>query len=1412
MAFDPSKHPRVPTGSPDGGEFTSGGGLTDAQRAENQAKYNKRFDDLMEKKRKAQSEMTASLEKLGLTSGQAITVVAWAYGKKKPRLADSVIPAIPIDPDRKTAVGMERIEPLVSTAPNYEDTDQAKAALAGVKAGLASLPKTHWDMVQKGKTIPYLRKIVLASNPKDIPAEDGETKSGVKLLSGERVAGLYSQYTPLGGSIFIHSKKVSVSPERAALYGPTLAAHEFGHALHAAMKNQAPPNNFEWKVPGKVSRYGSKNDNEAFAEAYSMYAAPSGRLYMKFKYPRTYEFMRRIFEEPTTEWIKRDETLKKTAKGWKVEKVAKKEAWASEFVRFLKEANPYHDPKTGKFTFRGGHVGAIIDKVKGGGFTYDTKAGDFANHKTGYYVGYTNGGHQQIPADSITDKDVQAFVAKHPELQQPGVYLGGWRSGDNVFLDVSRHFEDLDQALDAARHTKPNPQIGIYDIAKQEDILLADHPEKPVSPTGETAHPVEHEDKQDGSHYVKVGRSYVALHPLGDWYHEEGPEGAQKPMEMTLERRGEGTSYAQRAKRDPNPGETRAAIRAGIAWARANGVSHISALTIGSNPKVLALMHKLGAVDKSGRTWLPLDKVKDSHIESLREAWEPEQHPRDQKGEFTTKGGANEPTGGTKAGGLQDGGRVQQRPGVLASSRRPLEGLPEGSPGPFPEAREVAADYMKAEGREYNPPTKFIPANAAKGAEIADAFSAMKDEPDNPKVKEAYAALAKETMGQWDAMKKTGIKIDPIDFAKTGDPYHGHAEEMFDDVRKNNHMYYFRTVDGFGSKDEMAQSKHPFLAEAGVKDDAGNPMLVNDVFRVVHDYFGHNKEGVGFDPDGEDNAWRSHLAMFSPLAGQAMTTETRGQTSWVYFGPHGADNREGKKPTVFADQKVGLLPQFTREAEFNPEEHPRDKSGKWAKTNSPAHKDLLAKGWVVTDTQTRKNPKGFGALSMTRLEPPKAQEPSEDDKDNHHAWAQAAGGKVNGYQDTASGGKYLVVTDNETRSTGLIPLDKVSPASIKAKFEDIRSRFAAEAPKKESVVYWGPNRLVMIEANVGNQPRVPTLVYGSIPMETLPDVPVQGARVKWAQSVQTAKRYAEARSVIVRTERRLALTKETISGRNIEILTYGGWQPIVPRTGRFIEVGMGRRVLDGPSTASWTTPFHKPSRRVLDRFPGLEGLVARQKQGMAYQAAVVDSGMAALTSLKAGVREDEAQNFGLGDLGMAGKDYPKVLESTLLAERGGGKGDHLLVWQVPQYQKGSPRPTQLLYAAEVDSGKVLYAAEQFPTARWRFAILCPEGGKVWAIKTEGMWVLPGGHKEPGEDRGAAAVREMLEETGLKVKLAGLLGEIHRPGFTTVVFHGTRVGDQQPIATPEEIEDVDLIDVNDLDVSERFWVKEHFPRA
>lgn len=102
---------------------------------------------------------------------------------------------------------------------------------------------------------------------------------------------------------------------------------------------------------------------------------------------------------------------------------------------------------------------------------------------------------------------------------------------------------------------------------------------------------------------------------------------------------------------------------------------------------------------------------------------------------------------------------------------------------------------------------------------------------------------------------------------------------------------------------------HPLLKPTGREID-GRKLLANDEFRIVHDYFGHVKEGVGFRADGEFNAYRVHKPMYSPLAQKALATETLGQNAYVNYGPNGAKNRTANAAeTEYAPQKAGILPE-----------------------------------------------------------------------------------------------------------------------------------------------------------------------------------------------------------------------------------------------------------------------------------------------------------------------------------------------------------------------------------------------------------------------------------------------------------------------------------------------------------------------
>jgi hypothetical protein len=267
-------------------------------------------------------------------------------------------------------------------------------------------------------------------------------------------------------------------------------------------------------------------------------------------------------------------------------------------------------------------------------------------------------------------------------------------------------------------------------------------------------------------------------------------------------------------------------------------------------------------------------------------------------------------------GGVSGGEESARQAGLQAERRaagvRPLAGLPlprtiiDGEPfvpGPWGQAHQVAEQYMA--GRDFGVahPDRFHPVDVEHAKAIANAYDQLPMF--DPAALPSYEAMIRETLDQYRAITKSGAKFTPVD--ATTYPYHDNPRAAIKDLADNNHMAFFKTDEGFGTGHDTA---HPLLRKSGERI-GDYELLNNDLFRIVHDYFGHAKNGYGFRAAGEDNAWRAHAAMYSPEARPAMTTETRGQNSWLNYGPYGETNRTASAlDTVFAPQKVALLPDW----------------------------------------------------------------------------------------------------------------------------------------------------------------------------------------------------------------------------------------------------------------------------------------------------------------------------------------------------------------------------------------------------------------------------------------------------------------------------------------------------------------------
>jgi hypothetical protein len=135
-----------------------------------------------------------------------------------------------------------------------------------------------------------------------------------------------------------------------------------------------------------------------------------------------------------------------------------------------------------------------------------------------------------------------------------------------------------------------------------------------------------------------------------------------------------------------------------------------------------------------------------------------------------------------------------------------------------------------------------------------------------------YQAMRKEVSDQYDFLtNRLGIKVQSVDH----DPYQD-VHHMMDDI--NNR----KTLKVMGTQ---VTGGHPFFTDHE-----------NDMFRAVHDFFGHAATGRSFDRHGEQAAYLAHSQMFTPHARPALTTETKGQNSSLILNGH------------FPDQKIATLP------------------------------------------------------------------------------------------------------------------------------------------------------------------------------------------------------------------------------------------------------------------------------------------------------------------------------------------------------------------------------------------------------------------------------------------------------------------------------------------------------------------------
>lgn len=221
---------------------------------------------------------------------------------------------------------------------------------------------------------------------------------------------------------------------------------------------------------------------------------------------------------------------------------------------------------------------------------------------------------------------------------------------------------------------------------------------------------------------------------------------------------------------------------------------------------------------------------------------------------------------------------------------------------------QVATDYMsRKRGRDYIYPRKSTPVNEDVLKRIADHYEAAKSNPSDAEVQKSYKALTTETLDQYREIVDAGYTLEP--WTGKGEPYKSSAD-MVNDLSDNQHLYYLPT-----SEAGKLEKDNPMMQPSGIGDAP-----INDIFRAVHDFFGHAVHQFQFGPKGEFNAWLAHSEMYSRPAQGALAAETLAQNAWVNFGKQ-VRNSEGRVPVkgeqgfiplaerAFAEQKNVVIPK-----------------------------------------------------------------------------------------------------------------------------------------------------------------------------------------------------------------------------------------------------------------------------------------------------------------------------------------------------------------------------------------------------------------------------------------------------------------------------------------------------------------------
>lgn len=187
---------------------------------------------------------------------------------------------------------------------------------------------------------------------------------------------------------------------------------------------------------------------------------------------------------------------------------------------------------------------------------------------------------------------------------------------------------------------------------------------------------------------------------------------------------------------------------------------------------------------------------------------------------------------------------------------------------PFGRNDELTAaigNYNKSAGLPKYEQRNDRQASYLRGHAIRQEYQKAQAAPESPTIRKSYDAMREHVNQQYDYMTRPqdqgGLGIS-VEVTKE-DPYPD-RKAMGEDFAKRRAIKVMSTETTGGS--------------AALSNED------NDKFRAVHDVFGHLATGSSFSRHGEETAFHTHKQMFPPEAHEAVTSELRGQNSYLNFG------------------------------------------------------------------------------------------------------------------------------------------------------------------------------------------------------------------------------------------------------------------------------------------------------------------------------------------------------------------------------------------------------------------------------------------------------------------------------------------------------------------------------------------------